>query len=120
MGANILVLSPIDPEAVERLAALHKVTCPAQTTEEALKALAGDCDIVVFRSGVNITRELMTAAPRLRLIIRAGSGFDNIDLEAMREFGIEFVRIPEPGAQSVAEMSFALMLAMSRRLFEAD
>lgn len=120
MGAKILVLSPIDSEAVERLSAVHQVTCPAQTTEEALKGLAGDCDIVVFRSGVNITRELLTAAPRLRLIIRAGSGFDNIDLEAMREFGIEFVRIPEPGAQSVAEMSFALMLAMSRRLFEAD
>jgi phosphoglycerate dehydrogenase-like enzyme len=45
---------------------------------------------------------------------------DNIDLEYVQQHGIEFHRIPGPGAEAVAEIAFAFMLALSRRLFEAD
>lgn len=120
MGASILILSPIDSGAQEILSRRHHVVCNLNTPGETNESLARDCDILVFRSGVNITRSLLEAAPRLKLIVRAGSGFDNIDLEAVQQLGIRFVRIPEPGAQAVAEMCFALMLALSRRLFEAD
>ncbi len=45
---------------------------------------------------------------------------DNIDLDYVRENGITFVRIPEPGARAVAELSFTMMLALARNLFRAD
>jgi phosphoglycerate dehydrogenase-like enzyme len=74
----------------------------------------------VFRSGIKIDAELLENAPNLKLIVRAGSGVDNIDLDYASQRGIEFHRIPGPGAEAVAEIAFAFMLALSRRLFEAD
>jgi D-3-phosphoglycerate dehydrogenase len=120
MTINILILSPIDSEAIKKLSILYKVICVFNTDYASLKSIVKDFDILVFRSGVNITSDLMEAASRLQLIIRAGSGYDNIDLKAVRRRGLRFVRIPEPGAQAVAEMCFALMLALSRNLLEAD
>jgi D-3-phosphoglycerate dehydrogenase len=76
--------------------------------------------VLVFRSGVSIPAALMAAAPRLRLLIRAGSGLDNIDLDFLRQRGLELVRIPGPGARAVAELAFGLMLALSRQILQAD
>lgn len=117
---KILIASPIDPGAIERLAEDHDVVCGFHDTEEALPVLIRDCEALVFRSGVQITAGLMESAPQLRLLIRAGSGLDNLDVDYVRERGIELVRIPEPGARAVAELTFALMLALSRHLFDAD
>jgi phosphoglycerate dehydrogenase-like enzyme len=75
---------------------------------------------LIFRSGVQITAEVMECGPHLSYLIRAGSGLDNLDVEYVRRRGLQLTRIPTPSAQAVAEMVFALMLAMSRRLFEAD
>ena len=79
-----------------------------------------ECEALIFRSGIQISAELMELAPNLKLLVRAGSGVDNIDLPYVRERGLELVRIPEPGAQAVAELSFAFMLGLSRNLFAAD
>lgn len=54
------------------------------------------------------------------MIIRAGSGVDNIDLEAVNRLNLQLVRIPQPGAKAVAELTFAMMLALSRELIRAD
>ncbi len=53
-------------------------------------------------------------------MIRAGSGLDNIDLEYARNRGLELIRIPGPGAQSVAELAFGLMLNLARQVVLAD
>jgi phosphoglycerate dehydrogenase-like enzyme len=79
-----------------------------------------DCEVLIFRSGVDITAGVMSCSPDLKLLIRAGSGIDNIDVPYARQRGLELVRVPGPGAQAVAEMSFAFMLALSRNLLEAD
>lgn len=89
-------------------------------SEEALEAAIPGHEVLVFRSGVRISRSVLEAADRLRLIVRAGAGMDNIDWEYAAERGLPIVRIPGPGARAVAEMSFALMLALSRELFRAD
>ena len=117
---KILIASPIDPETLRELGKQHHVTCAFDAPPEALKASIQGCEILIFRSGVKITREVLQAASELRLIIRAGSGLDNIDMEYVGEHQLELVRIPEPGAKAVAEMSFAFMLALSRSLFLAD
>jgi phosphoglycerate dehydrogenase-like enzyme len=62
----------------------------------------------------------MACAPDLKLLLRAGSGFDNIDVDYVNKRGLHLVRIPGPGAKAVAEMSFTFMLALARNLLEAD
>ncbi len=117
---KILIASSIDPDAITELEKYHTVICAFDAAPEVLVKSIQGCEALIFRSGVKITREVMQSSPELRLIIRAGSGVDNIDLDYVYQNHLELVRIPEPGARAVAEMSFAFMLAMSREIFLAD
>jgi D-3-phosphoglycerate dehydrogenase len=117
---KILLASRIDPGAESRLRAAHDVTCAFGAPPEPLARAIADREVLVFRSGVQITAAVLESAPRLRLIVRAGSGMDNIDLAPVERRRIAFVRIPGPGAQAVAEMAFAMMLALARNLLRAD
>ena len=116
---RILVASPIDPDAIEELRGQHHVVCAFDAVTHTLQTLIQDRDLLIFRSGVDITADVMECAPNLKLLIRAGSGIDNLDVEYVRRRGLELVRIPGPSAQAVAEMSFAFMLALSRNLLAA-
>jgi phosphoglycerate dehydrogenase-like enzyme len=117
---KILLASRIDPGAESRLRAAHDVTCAYGAAEPALCQAIADREVLVFRSGVEITAGVIEAAAQLRLIVRAGSGMDNIALAAVERRAIHFERIPGPGARAVAEMAFALMLALARKLLPAD
>lgn len=117
---KILIASSIYPEAIDKLREEHDVVCAFSAKEDVLKSVIQDREVLIFRSGVQITAEVMACAPELKLLLRAGSGVDNIDLDYVQEHGLNLVRIPGPGAKAVAEMSFAFMLAMARNLLEAD
>jgi phosphoglycerate dehydrogenase-like enzyme len=117
---RILIVSYVDPTAVEQLDQEHDVICAYDPTPSELRSLIVDREALVFRSGVDISAEVMDCAPNLKWLIRAGSGTDNVDLNYVRRRGLKLARIPRPGAQAVAELSFALMLALSRKLFAAD
>lgn len=117
---KILIASPIDPDAIKELQKQHQVVCAFDAAPDVLISCIEGCEILIFRSGVKITGPVMEGSPELKLIIRAGSGVDNIDMEYVRRRGLELVRIPEPGAKAVAEMCLAFMLALSRSLLEAD
>ncbi len=117
---KILIASPIDVDAVKELSREHDVEDVTKVTKDKMNKLLRECEVLVFRSGIAISAELMEKAPRLKLLVRAGSGVDNIDMPYVRERGLDLVRIPEPGSQAVAEMAFAFMLALSRNLFKAD
>ena len=116
---KILIASAIDPDAIEKLEQKHDVVCAFNARDEELKSLIKDHEILVFRSGVHISAEVLASSPHLGLLIRAGSGLDNLDVEYARRHGIKLVTIPEPGAKAVAEMTFALMLALSRNIVPA-
>lgn len=117
---KILIASSIAKEAMDTLAEHHELVCRVNAAEAALADAAEGCQALVFRSGVHIGASVLEAAPDLELIIRAGSGFDNIDLDGLSRRTLRFVRIPGPGARAVAEMSFALMLGLARRVIWAD
>lgn len=117
---KILIASSIDSEAIDSLREQHDVICAFNATEEVLRSLIPDREVLIFRSGVQITADVMACAPDLKLILRAGSGVDNIDLDYVQQQGIRLIRIPGPGAKAVAEMSFAFMLALARNVLEAD
>ena len=117
---KILIASSIHHETIEILRETHDVLCAFNAKEDVLKSIIKDREVLIFRSGVQITAEVMASAPDLKLILRAGSGIDNIDLDYVYKHDIKTVRIPKPGAKAVAEMSFAMMLALSRHIREAD
>lgn len=117
---KILVASKIDPATLDALRRVHDVVYTPGDPEDELERTIKDRDCLIFRSGVQISGRVLAAAPDLRLIIRAGSGYDNIDLSHLADRSIRFVRVPGPGAKAVAELSFTLMLALARDLFWAD
>ena len=117
---KILVATQIHSEALEKLSAEHDVICAFNGSKELLQSKIVDREALIFRSGVQITADVMACAPNLRLLIRGGSGMDNIDLDYVRNHDIHLVRVPGPGAKAVAEMTFGLMLALARNILQAD
>lgn len=116
---KIFLASPIAEPAVQRLRDEHDVVSGIDDHDR-WPELLEDREAIIFRSGVTISAPMMQMAPKLELAIRAGSGFDNIDLEHCRQRGIRVVRVPGPSAQAVAEFTFGLIMALSRRICEAD
>jgi phosphoglycerate dehydrogenase-like enzyme len=117
---NILCLSPIDASALERLQRDHEVTVALNGEQKNLHALVPEREVVIFRSGVSLSGEFIGDSPQLKLLIRAGSGLDNVDIDAAKANDVRVVRIPGPGAQAVAELSFGLMLSVARNVTLAD
>ncbi|HJR92055.1 MAG TPA: phosphoglycerate dehydrogenase [Acidimicrobiia bacterium] len=86
---------------------------------ELLGRLAGAAGLIV-RSATDVDAELITAAPELRVIGRAGIGVDNIDVAAATEAGIIVVNAPQANIISAAEHALALLLAQARNVARAD
>src|SRR5262249_26634373 len=79
-----------------------------------------DADGLLVRSATKVTKELLAAAPRLRVVGRAGTGVDNIDVAAASGRGVLVVNAPGANSISVAEHACALMLALARMIPAAD
>ncbi|HEV7810806.1 MAG TPA: NAD(P)-dependent oxidoreductase [Candidatus Limnocylindrales bacterium] len=116
---RLLVASPIHADALRSLQQEHDVRVAVGAPEQELADAAQDREAIIFRSGVTIGPGALSA-PGLRLLVRAGSGLDNLDLELVQGRGIELHRIPGPGAQAVAELTFGLMLGLARGIVHAD
>ena len=89
-------------------------------TRAAVSAVAGRAMCIVIRNRTIVDRDLLVAAPRLRVIARAGTGLDNIDLEAASDLGVVVVAAIGANAQSVAEMAIGLALGLARRIPSLD
>ena len=98
-------------EAGGELALLEKYTDKAQLLEAVAEA-----DALIVRSD-KVTAEVIAAARRLRIVVRAGAGYDNVDLAAASERGIVVMNTPGQNSNAVAELAVALMIFMSRNRF---
>src|SRR5436305_11933825 len=85
-----------------------------------LAAALPDADALIVRSAVDVNKDILRHARKLRVIGRAGVGVDNIDLEAATKAGIAVMNTPGANAVAVAEHTIALMLALARHLCRAD
>jgi D-3-phosphoglycerate dehydrogenase len=86
---------------------------PAQ---EDLVAAAADAEAMIIRSD-KVTAEVIAAAPKLKIVVRAGAGYDNVDLAAASERGIVVMNTPGQNSNAVAELAIALMIFMARTQF---
>jgi D-3-phosphoglycerate dehydrogenase len=85
-----------------------------------LRELAAGFDALVVRSTTRVTAELLSAGRRLKVVGRAGIGVDNVDVAAATELGILVVNAPTANLISATEHTFALLLALARRVAAAD
>lgn len=83
---------------------------------DGLPAALADADALVVRSAVQVDEALLTHAPKLRVIGRAGVGVDNIDAEAATRHGVVVMNTPGANAVAVAELTLGLMLALARKV----
>ena len=88
---------------------------PAEV-REALKQADG----IIIRSGTTLTAELLDGQPRLKVIVRAGVGVDNIDLNVATREGIVVMNTPAGNTVSTAEHTIAMMMALSRNIGPAS
>ena len=93
------------------LALLEKYTDKGQLLEAVT-----DADGIIIRSD-KITAEVIAAAKNLRIVVRAGAGYDNVDLAAATERGIVVMNTPGQNSNAVAELAIAMMIYMSRNRF---
>lgn len=121
-GFRVLIPTKLAAEGVRILEATPGITVdlrPGLKGPDLRRALA-DADGVIIRSDSDIDAKTIDAAPRLRLIGRAGVGVENVDVHAASARGIVVLNTPSANSIAVAELTMAMMLALSRKIVAAD
>ena len=106
-------IKKIVEDAGYQFAALEKYTSP-----EELKAAVGDADALIVRSD-KVTKEVIDAAKNLKIVVRAGAGYDNLDLAACTGRGIVAMNTPGQNSNAVAELALCFMVYVSRNQLTA-
>ncbi|MHA1388995.1 MAG: hydroxyacid dehydrogenase [Candidatus Thorarchaeota archaeon] len=118
---RVLVADPIADSAVAKIeAAGHKIVKRNYDTDGPIEEQIKGFDCVVVRSATKITKEVIEASDKLKLVIRAGVGLDNVDIDAAKTKGVVVQNTPEAPTVSVAEMVFSLMFSLARNVTQAD
>ena len=108
----ILISDAFDPGLPDMLKKYGEVTDD--------KNRLGEAEVVLIRSKTKVTKEYIDSAPSLKLVIRGGVGLDNDDQEYARSKGITVHNTAEASSIAVAELAFALMIAMPNHLIKGD
>jgi len=87
---------------------------------EKLLAAVPEADALLVRSATNVDAEVLAAAPKLKIVARAGVGLDNVDVDAATARGVLVVNAPTSNIHSAAEHALALLLSASRQIAAAD
>ncbi len=118
----IATVKPFSAEAVEEVKSVFQEAgfdvevlskYPAQAD---LIAAVADADAMIIRSD-NVDREVLEAAAKLKIVVRAGAGYDNVDLEAATEKGVVVMNTPGQNSNAVAELALGMMVYMNRSRF---
>ena len=113
---KVLVSDPIDQTGIDILSQVAQVDVRTGLPQAELKAIIGDYDALMIRSGTQVTADIIEAATKLRIIGRAGVGVDNVDVPAATKRGVIVVNSPEGNTIAAAEHALALMLSLSRHV----
>ena len=116
---KILICDHVDMEKLDLGPGMTVDYRPTISREELL-AVAGGYDAFIVRSRTKIDRQVLEKASNLKLVARAGTGLDNVDVEYAKSRGVAVANSPESLVEGVAEHVLLLMLALSRKLVEAD
>ena len=116
---RVLVKEPIADSGVELLQREFDVELGVDWAADDLTERIGEFDAMIVRSATKVTADLIERAERLKVIGRAGSGVDNVDVDAATRRGIVVVNAPESNSIAAAEHALALLLALCRNVPQA-
>ena len=116
---KVLVKEKIADAGVELLRANFDVDLGLEMSDDELREEIGAYDAILIRSATKLTAELIDRADRLKVIGRAGTGVDNVDIPAATRRGIVVANAPESNSVAAAEHTMALMLALFRNVPQA-
>lgn len=114
---RVLISDPVAKQGIELLReAGLEVEVKTKQSEEAITEMIGEFEALVVRSETRVTRRIIEAGKKLKIIARAGVGVDNIDVGAATEKGVLVVNSPEGNTIAATEHTMALMLALARNV----
>ena len=113
---KVLLSKAIHPEAMKLLEGKVDLRVLPDSTAQTAARMVADVEGVILRTNIQFSRELISAAPALRVISRTGVGVDNVDVEAASEKGIMVCNTPGVNTISVAEHTVALILGLAKTL----
>lgn len=119
---KVMICDPISPKGIALLQQrpeFQVVVLDKRLSEAELIPLVAEVEAIVVRSETKITRKLMEAAPKLRVVGRAGVGVDNVDVEAATQRGVVVMNTPGGNTVSTAELSFSMIMALARKVPQA-
>ncbi len=119
---NVMICDPISPKGIALLRQCPEfqvTVLEKRLTEAELLPLVKDVDAMVVRSETKVNRKVIEAAPKLRVVGRAGVGVDNVDVEAATQRGIVVMNTPSGNTISTAELTFSMLMALARKIPQA-
>ena len=118
---RVLIADEVSEVAVQAFAERGiEVSVQPGLAPEALAEIIGDYEGLVVRSATRVTAELVEQAVRLEVVGRAGTGVDNVDMNAATKRGIVVMNTPHGNSVTAAEHTIAMMCALARRIPQAD
>ena len=119
---KVLVSDKIAEEGVKEFGKYDGIEVTVKTGMEPAELLETipDYDALVVRSATKVTREVIEAGKKLKVVGRAGAGVDNIDLDAASEHNVIVMNTPGGNAEGAAELAISLMFATARNIARAD
>jgi D-3-phosphoglycerate dehydrogenase len=119
---TVIVTEPINEAGISLLGRrnVNIIQMPPGSNEGDLLKIVSKADGLITRGSVLVTKEMMAASPQLKAIGVHGMGCDHVDIDAARELGKVVFNTPDALTVSVAEMTLALILSLTRRIVAAD
>jgi D-3-phosphoglycerate dehydrogenase / 2-oxoglutarate reductase len=119
---HILVPDNLHKDGLALLNDVEGITvhAPGKMSRDDVKAVLGEADAMIVRSGTKADAELLELATKLKVIVRAGVGVDNIDLDAATAKNIVVMNAPQGNTIATAEHTLALMLSLARHIPQAQ
>src|SRR5829696_6192094 len=116
---NVLICDPISPKGIALFQSRpeFKVTVLEKPLKEAeLIPIVAEVEAMVVRSETKVSKKVIEAAPKLRVVGRAGVGIDNVDVEAATQHGVVVMNTPGGNTVTTAELTFFMLGALARKL----
>lgn len=119
---TVIVTEPINKVGISLLGSrnVNIIQMPPGSNEGDLLKIVSKADGLITRGSILVTKEMMAASPQLKAIGVHGMGYDHVDIDAARELGKVVFNTPDALTVSVAEMTLALILSLTRRIVAAD
>lgn len=124
MNVLLATQKPFSPDAVQNIRDIvkkagHRLTVLEKYADQSdLLAAVKTADALIVRSDP-VTAEVVKAAPKLKIVVRAGAGYDNVDLDACAKRSIVVMNTPGQNSNAVAELAIGLMIFAARNMFQS-